>query len=351
MSRPAEPSYLVAVTGDGARPDGRSVYGPLGLERLRQHGFEYRVLPATDGPIPVEQLADVDAVWSLMGAPFGAGLLGALPRLRHIARFGAGYDTIDVAACTRAGVAVTNTPGAVRRPLALAALTLLLACAHSLTDKQRIVRTGDWDARERHRGHGVDGRTMGIVGYGSVGRDLAGLAGGLGLRVLAHNRRGLDPEPGGPPVEFTGLDELLARSDYVVLTASLNADSHHLIDGSRLRLLRPDAYLINVGRGALVDEPALLTALQQRWFAGAALDVFEQEPLPLDHPLHRLDNVILTPHSLCWTEELGRDGAESAIGSLVDAATWTPPRNLVNPEVLRTERWRAHASAAGPQGG
>lgn len=337
--------YRVAVTRDGARPDGSSVYGPLGLDRLEQHGIQWRVLPSAADPIPADELADVDAVWSMMGAHFDAALLDQLPRLRHIARFGAGFDTIDVPACTRAGVAVTNTPDAVRRPLALAALTLLLACAHSLPDKQQIVRTGAWDEREQHRGHGIAGKTLGIVGYGSVGRDLAGLAAGIGLRVLAHNRRGFDPEPGGPAVEFAELDGVLARSDYVVLAASLNEASFHLIDEDRLRMLRPDAYLINVGRGALIDEAALVTAVRDRWFAGAALDVFEQEPLPLDSPLHQLDNLILTPHSLCWTEELGRDCADSAIGSLIDASTWTPPRHLVNPDVLRTDRWRARAAA------
>lgn len=343
--RVVKAGYRVAITADGAHSDGTSIYGDLGLSRLDAHDIEWRVLSAASDPVRVSDLVDFDAVWSMLGAHFSAELLADLPRLRHIARFGAGFDTIDVDACTRLGIAVTNAPDGVRRPLALAALTLVLACAHSLPQKQRVVRSGGWSGRGLHRGHGIDGKTMGIVGYGSVGRELAGLALGVGLHVVAANRHGFDPRPNGPDVAFAKLDDLLSQSDYVVVTASLNADNIHLIDRRRLRLLKPDAFLINVGRGRLLEQEALVTALTERWFAGAALDVFEEEPLATDHPLQSLDNVILTPHSLCWTEELGEVVATSAIADIIDVANGVPPTNLVNPEVLSTGQWKQRAIA------
>lgn len=332
MSRLAP--FRVAVTADAVRPDGTSIHGDLGLHRLTEAGIQWHVLPSYVDPIPPRDLEGVDAVLSLGHIHFGEETLAAAPDLKLVARFGAGYDTVDLEACTRAGVMVTNTPEAVRRPLAAAGLTLVLALAHQLLAKDRLTRTSRWQDREHHRGASIDGATLGIVGFGSVGAELARMAAPLGFKLLGNNRSGRHPEAAGLDVTLTSLDELLAAADYVVLCAALTPETEKLIGRRELDLMKPGAFLINIGRGRLVDTDALRASLQENGIAGAGLDVFEPEPLLPDDELLRMDNVVLSPHSLCWTADFTRDVSASSIEALLDAAAGRRPRNLLNPEVL-----------------
>lgn len=326
--------FRVAITADGASPDGSSIFGDLGLERLSDRGIQWNVLPEYLDPLPVEHLLGYDAVVSLGHTSFDSTTVDQLPDLKLIARFGAGFESIDLAACTAAGIFVTNTPDGVRRPLALAALTLVLSLAHNLPAKDRITRAGRWNDRAQLRGHGVDGRVLGIIGFGSVGADLAGLASALGFTVIGNNRSGVSAAAQALGVSLVDVDQLLATADYVVLTASLNAESRGMIDARRLALMKPDAFLINVARGGLVDQAALIRALRDRSIAGAALDVFEQEPIAADDELLGLDSVILTPHSLPWTAEFTRDVSRSVIESVLAVAAGEVPTHLLNPAVL-----------------
>ena len=180
----------MAVTADAARPDGSSIHGDLGLQRLSENGISWSVLPSYTDPVPLADLAGVQAVLSLGHIAFDARTVDHAPDLRLIARFGAGYETIDLDACTRAGVVVTNTPDAIRRPLAVAGLTLLLALSHKLLAKDRLTRTSDWAQREHYRGAPLVGQTVGIVGFGSVGAELARLLAPLGMKVVGNNRSG-----------------------------------------------------------------------------------------------------------------------------------------------------------------
>lgn len=326
--------FRVAITADGASPDGSSMFGDLGLERLSDRGIQWKVLPEYLDPLPIGHLLGFDAVLSLGHTSFDSSTLDHLPDLKLIARFGAGFESIDLAACTAAGVFVTNTPDGVRRPLALAALTLVLALAHNLPGKDRITRSGRWNERAQFRGHGVDGRVLGIVGFGSVGADLARLAIGIGFTVIGNNRSGVSESAEALGVSLVDVEHLLAASDYVVLTASLNEESRGMIDSRRLALMKPDAFLVNVARGGLVDQAALTRALRTRSIAGAALDVFAQEPIAPGDELLGLDNVILTPHSLPWTDEFTRDVSRSAIESILAVAAGEVPAHLLNPAVL-----------------
>lgn len=331
--------YSVALTADAARPDGSTLHGDIGLERLTDAGIRWSVLPEYLDPIPLEHLEGVDAVLSLGHIRFDAATVDHLPRLRHVARFGAGYDTIDLEACTRAGVVVTNTPEAIRRPLAVAGLTMLLALSHHLLAKDRLVRTSRWPERENYRGAALAGQTVGIVGFGSVGAELARLLAPLGVRIIGNNRSGAHPDAAQLGVDLVGLDELLERSDYVVLCAALTPATVRLIDARRLALMKPSAFLVNIGRGPLVDTDALRDALRQRRIAGAGLDVFDPEPLEPDDELLGFDNVVLAPHSLCWTADFTRDVSASAIGAIIDVAYGRRPAQVLNPDVFGTEAW------------
>lgn len=344
MSRQAP--FRVAITADAVRPDGSSIHGDLRLERLTDAGIQWHVLPGYEDPIPLRQLEGVDAVLSLGHIHFGEETVAAAPELKLVARFGAGYDTIDLDACTRAGVLVTNTPTAVRKPLAAAGLTLVLALAHRLLAKDRLTRASRWADREHYRGSSLDGATLGIVGFGSVGAELARMAAPLGLKLLGNNRSGRHPEAAELGVALVGLEDLLAAADYVVLCAALTPETEKLIGPRELDLMKPSAFLVNIGRGKLVDTDALRSALRQERIAGAGLDVFDPEPLAADDELLRMDNVLLSPHSLCWTADFSRDVSASALEAILDVAAGRRPRHLLNPEAWAAADARASGAGA-----
>jgi phosphoglycerate dehydrogenase-like enzyme len=282
-------SFHVGFTPDGAHPDGSTIFGDIGVDRLKAAGITWSLLDAADETmhghraVAATDLDGVNAVLSFGHAAFDRTSVEGADGLRLIARFGAGYETIDVNACTEAGVIVTNTPAAIRRPLGLAALTMLLAVGHKLRMKDRLTREGRWDDRERFRGAGFDGKTLGIIGFGSTGSELARLAAPLGMTIIGNTRSGRSAAADELDVSLVSLDELLDRSDYVVVMASLNPSTYHLIDQRALARMKPTAFLINMARGAIVDQDALRSALLDERIAGAGLDVFDPEPID-GHP-------------------------------------------------------------------
>ncbi|MGO1768750.1 MAG: NAD(P)-dependent oxidoreductase [Microbacterium sp.] len=319
--------YRLAVTGADVAPDGTTTFGDIGLDRLP--GVEWRALPAEKRRVDAEDVGDCDAVLILGAERFDAASIPQGGRLRHVARFGAGFDSVDTVACEAAGITVTNTPDAVRRPVAEAALTLILALAHNLRIKDGLVRSGRWNERARWRGRGVTGRTVGIVGFGGIGQETARLAGALGIDVVAWNRTPRPDDAERLGVRMLPLDELLAVSDYVVVAVAANDGTRHLIGERELSLLRPTSFLVNVARGSVIDEEALVEALGAGRIAGAGLDVFAEEPLPADHPLTELDGVILAPHSLCWTDEFTDAVSASVREAVLDVREGRAPRHAV----------------------
>jgi D-3-phosphoglycerate dehydrogenase len=262
-------------------------------------------------------------------------------RLKLVSRHGVGYDSVDVPAMTRAGVLVANTPNAVPRPVATIALTFILALSHRLFVKDRLTRDGRWAERPEHMGTGLTGRTLGVVGAGGIGKELLRMARVFDLRLLAS-----DPHVDSAAIESLGakkvpLTELMAQSDFIVVACLLNEETRHLIGARQLARMKPTAYLINVARGPIVDERALYDALAARRIAGAGLDVFEEEPTPASNPILKLDNVIVTPHALAWTDELFTNIARTALGAILAVATGRRPQYLVNPEVLSHPRVKA----------
>lgn len=224
------------------------------------------------------------------------------PHLQVICRVGVGLDNIDVAYAKSRGVAVYNVPGGNAVSVAEHTLALLFALAKDLFWYDRRVREGDWGSRHSYRASELFGKSMGLVGFGTIGREVARICLGLGMRVLFFDPF-VDASalPGAEKVE--SLHELLAQSDFVSLHVPLSEATRHLIGREELRLMKPTAFLINVARGAVVDEEALYEALKEGWIRGAALDVFAEEPPPKDHPLFSLSNVILTPHVAGLTKE------------------------------------------------
>ncbi|MCI0637214.1 MAG: dehydrogenase [Actinobacteria bacterium] len=313
----------VGVTADVRGEDGAPVYD---LALLDEAGVAWEWIRG-DGELAPADVASYEAI--VLYHPYVTRrTLNAAGRLRLIARLGVGVDNIDVDACTSAGVLVTVTPDSVRRPMASGAMAFILALAHRLPEMDRCVRSGRWQ-RFSNVGLGLVGRTLGIVGLGNVGRELASLAAPFGLRVVAA-----DPFLTTPPkaIEMMVLDELLTQSDIVVLTCPLTAETHHLIDARRIALMKPSGYLVNIARGSIVDGAALADALRRRAIAGAAVDVFEQEPVAPDDPLLALDNVILAPHAVGLTDELLSLGGRSVSRAALDVLGGRMPEHPLNPE-------------------
>lgn len=329
--------FRVGFTRDFLAPDGQIAFGDIGLDLFdRAPDVEWRFLEENTPEIRADQVRDLDAL--IVWAPrISEATLSEPCSLAIVARCGVGYDKVDVEACTRHGVLLTITPDGVRRPMAVSAMAFILALAHRLLQKDRLTREGRWAETSRYNGVGLVGRTLGLVGFGNIGREIHLLATPFGLRSLVF-----DPYADERAVLAAGaqkagtLEELLGNSDFVVVSCPYNEQTHHLLDASRLAFMRPTAYLINIARGPIVDQIALTGALRERRIAGAGLDVFESEPIKPDDPLLVLDNVILTPHSIGWTDELFRGNGVSAIRSVLDVAAGRVPQHVVNKEVVDT---------------
>lgn len=329
-------SYRVAVTADLNTPDGRSVFGDIGLDRLSAAGIDYDVFTEFTPRLSAAHLRGFNAVLLMGSSTVDEQTLQGLDGFRQVARFGAGYDSVDVDACTAAGVAVTNTPDAVRTPMAHASLALLLACAHNLPMKDRLVRAGRWQDRVEWQGNGLQGATIGIIGFGGIGQETARLLSVFGTDVIAYNRSDKSREAASLGVRMLALNDVLEQSDYVLLTVAANAGTRHLIGRGELRLMKNTAHLVNVARGSVVDEAALIEALTSGEIAGAGLDVFDPEPVRADNPLATMDNVVLAPHSLCWTDPFAEAVATSAITDLISVSRGDRPAHLVNPDVWKS---------------
>ena len=332
--------FRVALSGDFRRPDGSPVYPDFDLEPLKQApGVEFTFLEPRD-PVQAEQLEDFDAL-ILLAHRFTAASLPRSGRLGVVARFGVGYDAVDVEACTKAGVAVVITPDGVRRPVAVSIVALLLALTGKLTIKDRLARQGaaGFAKRGEHMGVGLVGRTLGSLGVGNIGAELFRLIQPFEMRLIAHDPFA-DPRLAAElGVELVGLDDVFRRADVVSINCPLTPQTRHLVNAERLALMKPTAYLINTSRGPVVDQKALTQALQARRIAGAGLDVFEQEPPDLDDPILQLDNVVLAPHALCWTDQCFAGNGAADVRAVLDYKDGRAPRGVVNGAVLRSAIW------------
>ncbi|MCC7451649.1 MAG: hypothetical protein IT324_29850 [Anaerolineae bacterium] len=287
--------------------------------------------PDRSTPEVIEQARADAVVWVSRFQPVGPSDLDRMPNLKLLSAWGVGYDHINVAAATARCIPVCINP-TFSRSVAEAALTLILALSKRMHYLMRSAQTGQ-RVLESERGIEIRGKTLGIVGFGRIGQEVGDLGQRLEMRVLAYDPYRL---PGDFPdwAHPVPLDVILRESDFVVTVAALTPETRHLIGAPQLALMKPSAYLINVGRGALVDERALFTALQQRQIAGAGLDVWEEEPPRPDNPLLMLDNVIGTPHKLASTWDSLRQICESIQSNTLRVIAGLRPEHVVNPEVF-----------------
>ena len=335
--------FRFGITRDCLAPDGdRPAFDPAAFAVLEAApGTAWEFLPEFSEQISPADVARYDAIMSLRPAMTATSLSGPNNRLKLLARFGAGFDNVDMAACDKAGVLVTNTPDGVRRPVATTILTFILALSHKLMIKDNLTRTGRWGERTRFMGEGLMDKTVGMIGFGSIAREAFRLLAPLDMVHLAYSPSRHPEEAAALGVREVDLDTLLCESDFVCVNCPLTATNRRMIGAREIGLMKRSAYLINTGRGQLIDEPALYAALAEGRIAGAALDVFEQEPVPQDNPILKLDNVIVSPHSLCWTDECYSLIAESAFRAVVAVARGERPEFLVNPGALAHLRWVA----------
>jgi glyoxylate reductase len=278
---------------------------------------------------------------SLLTDRIDDALLAACPKLVAVSNMATGYDNIDVAAASRHEVLVCRTPGVLTETSADLAFALLLAAARRVAEGDRYVRGGNWKTWSPTTLLGVDvyGATLGIIGLGRIGTAVAQRARGFDMRVLYHSRERKPEAESRLGVEYAELDELLRTADFVSVHAALTAETRHLIGARELGLMKPAAILINTARGPLVDQDALVEALRDGRIAGAALDVTEPEPIPPDHPLLGMDNVLITPHIASASVATRVLMADLAVDNLLACLAGEVNDNVVNAEIA--DAWRA----------
>jgi phosphoglycerate dehydrogenase-like enzyme len=326
--------FRVGITRDALNADGELIRGDIGLGLLDEaDGVEWGFLPENTRVLSAEQVSGYDGLL-VLGSRVTAETLNGVDRLAIIARFGAGFDTVDVEACNRNGVMLSTQPDALRRPVASAFITLILALAHKLMANDRITRAGRWQERHNYIGVGLKDRALGLVGMGNIGSEVFRLAKPFEMRHLAYDPYVDREEAAAAGVEVVGLETLLRTADFVCICCPLNEETYHLIDAERLMLMKPTSFLINVARGPIVDQEAISDALRKRRIQGAALDVFEQEPVDPDDPILALDNVIVSPHALAITDQGTLDCGRSAIRGILGVSEGRVPGNVVNRQVL-----------------
>jgi len=338
--------FRVGLTRDILDSRGEPAFGRKALSVLDGAAHvEWDYLSDVVPHLTPEHAAQYDAVYVNIARVPAAAVARPDCRLRVVARHGVGYDSVDVAAMTEAGIVVTNTPSPMPRPVATIALTFILALAGKLMLKDKLTRTGRWNERMDNMGLGLTGRTLGVIGAGRIGKELLRMARTFDLKLIAADPNVDTVELGYVGARKVDMDTLLATADFVVVACLLDPSTRHLVGAPQLAKMRPDAYFINVARGPIVDEPALIAALQAGKIAGAAVDVFEQEPVDPANPLLAMENVIVTPHSLCWTDECFHNMASTGLASIVDALAGKRPQFVVNPAVLDHPRVRAWLKA------
>jgi phosphoglycerate dehydrogenase-like enzyme len=347
--------FRVAYTGDFLGPDGKSAYGDIGMSLLDAAPYvRYRFItdqaPTRDDSdyykhfyslqVTAEQIVDLDGLIVLRPWVKREVFVNGAGDLVVIGRSGAGYDKIDLAACTENDVALFNAPMALNHATASSALLFMLALAKRLPQQDRLARQGRWDLQTAAHGHEIEGRTLGIVGLGHSGRELVRLVAPFRMRILAYSPHADLDQAAALGVRLTTLDEVFREADFVSVHSHLTPEKHRMIRAEHLRLMKPSAYFVNVARGELVDQAALVEALRAKRIAGAALDVFEHEPLPADDPLTKLDNVIITPHWNCSTTDVWRATGRAMAEGMLRAARGEVPENVVNKEVLERSGFR-----------
>jgi phosphoglycerate dehydrogenase-like enzyme len=308
----------------------------LALELLDEApNVAWEFLPEHSLELAPEAVSGFDAIMIWEPGGVSARTLAGADRLKLIARFGMGLDAIDLDACEEHGVLVTIAPDAVVTAVPAGAMAFVLSLAHRLAEKDRLVRSGRWDDRFGYVGLGTTGRVLGVIGLGNIGSSILRMAEPFGFRLLGfdphtHTRQRVMPDG----LELVDLETLLRTSDFICVACPLTDKTRGLIDRERLALVRPDAYIVNVARGPIIDSYAVADAVREKRLAGAGLDVFENEPIEPDHPLLALDEVLLTPHAVAYTKAAFYTLGSSACRAVLAVARGETPEYVVHPAAV-----------------
>jgi len=324
-------SFKVGLTRDLLDANGNPSFGDAALKVLDGNpDIEWEYLAQDCAEISPDIAAAYDGLYVNTPLVTAASVARDDRRVKIFARHGVGYDSVDTGALADKDIVLTNTPRAIQRPVAVASITMITALAGRLFVKDRITRNDQWNDRTSHMGIGLKGRTLTIVGAGGIGKELLRM-----VKVFEFDLLVVDPYVDASEMSALGarvvpLEQGMQAADFVVITCLLNEQTHHLISTKELAAMKPSAFLINMARGPVVDEGALIEALTGGQIAGAGLDVFEQEPVAPDNPLLAMEQVIVTPHSLCWTDHCFHDIASDGLGCIVDFSLGKTPAYVVS---------------------
>jgi len=338
--------FRVALSGDFRKADGGPTFPSFDLTPLKTNPkIEIKWVDAVNGIMPAKGLEDCDAL-ILLAHRMARESFPSGGRLAAVARFGVGYDNVDLAACNDNGVAAIITPDGVRRPVAVSVITFILALSQKLLIKDKLTRQGPpgWAKRVDHMGEGLIGKTLGQLGMGNIGAEVFRMAAPFGMKFIAHDPYIDKAKAAELGVEVVSSDDLFRRADFLSVSVPLSDATRHYVNAARLKLMKPTAYLINTARGPIVDQKALYQALTDGTIAGAGLDVFDVEPAPADEPIYKLENVIVTPHSLCWTDECFAGNGAADIVAVTEVMHGRVPKGVVNREVLENATWKRKLS-------
>ena len=335
-------TFRVALSADFLQPDGSPTLADFDLTPLRSDPrIEIGYVGAVNDVITASAIEDYDAL-ILYAHQLRRDSLPASRRLGLVARFGVGYDTVDVEALADRGVATVITPRGVARPVAVGILALILALTSRLLAKDTLARRGaaGFADQSAPTGLGITGKTLGTIGLGNIAAEMVAIMRPLGLNFIAHDPNVSAARALEQGVRLVDFETLLRTSDILTVNCPLTPATRGLVNADRLALMKPTAFLINTARGPIVDQVALTEVLQARRIAGAGLDVFDPEPPAADDPLLALDNVVLAPHSIAMTDELIAQCGALDIKAVIDVMHGREPQGIVQPRAVEHPDWR-----------
>ena len=310
--------FTLGISGDLLTKEGNPCFGLQPLEALYK---EKKILVEWMDPgiqiLSEKETTKYDAI--LLNSPrlTKESINPKNNKVKIVSRFGVGYDSVDLDVLKKNKIILTNTPNAVRRPVAVASLTMILSLSGKLMIKDNLVREGRWNERTSHMGVGLINKTLGIVGFGGIGREFVKISKGLFKNIICYDPFVVKQEMKNLQVDKVDFDEIAISSDFLVILCDLNEKTRGMIDRTFLNKMKSSSYLINLSRGPVVDENDLIASLKQNKISGAGLDVMTNEPIEDNNELLNLKNTILTPHSLCWTDECFDSIATEAITSIL----------------------------------
>jgi len=336
MKTYSDSNFSVAFDSNFRDTNGNLLYPDFDLAPLnRETGLNWDYVDLGE-VVRGETLLDYDALVLLVPC-FARESVPSDGKLTLVARFGVGYDSVDQQVCNENGIVLTNTPDSVRRPVAVSIMTLMLALSGKLFAKDRITRGANqtWSQRSTNMGVGLVGKTLGSLGFGGIAGEMFRMASVYSMRHIAHDPF-RNPEINQDlKVEMVELEKLFRESDFLCINCDLNPGTEGLVDSKLISLMKPSAFLINTSRGPIVNQRDLTDILQQEKIAGAGLDVLEKEPPDPDDPILALENVILAPHALAWTDQLFASIGRSVIESVLSIKRGEIPENSVNQDVFK----------------